>query len=161
MDRKGILLSIHPEFAFKILEGSKTLELRKVRPRVTSEDIVILYASSPLCAIVGAFEVASVVEDAPEEIWDSFKAQVGIDKRRYSQYFSCSEMAVGIGVGKVWSCLPRIPLDLLRELWPGFHPPQGFRYIRLHRGAKPRRALSPIQMTLGAERNWLVRSSVQ
>jgi predicted transcriptional regulator len=43
-----LLLSIRPEYANKIFDRTKTVELRRVRPRLLNEgDRVVVYVSSP------------------------------------------------------------------------------------------------------------------
>jgi predicted transcriptional regulator len=65
-----LLISIKPEYANKIFEGSKTVELRRVRPRLREDDIVIVYASCPEKALVGWFEVEDIIEEHPNKLWN-------------------------------------------------------------------------------------------
>ncbi len=43
----NLLISVRPKFAARILAGEKTVELRKLRPKVSSGDNLIFYISSP------------------------------------------------------------------------------------------------------------------
>lgn len=58
------LLSIKPEFVEKIFSGEKRFEFRKSAFR---QDIscVIVYATAPVCRIVGEFEVEDVLQASP------------------------------------------------------------------------------------------------
>ena len=47
MCKNFLLISIKPEYAQKILDGEKTVELRKTRTRLKPGDIVLVYVSSP------------------------------------------------------------------------------------------------------------------
>ena len=53
-DRRVLLLLIHSRFAERILAGSKTVELRRVRPGIEPGDRVLLYASSPVRGLTGS-----------------------------------------------------------------------------------------------------------
>ena len=57
-----VLLSIKPKYADKIFNGTKTVELRRICPKVTEGDLILVYVSSPVKALVGEFEVKKIVE---------------------------------------------------------------------------------------------------
>ena len=52
-----IVLSIKPEFAFKIFDGTKKFEFRKSIFKNVNIKSVILYASSPIQQVIGEFEI--------------------------------------------------------------------------------------------------------
>jgi predicted transcriptional regulator len=53
MNRSAILwLSLRPAFAERFLRGTKTVELRRTRPRVSLGDHALLYAAAPVNALV-------------------------------------------------------------------------------------------------------------
>src|SRR5438105_780743 len=60
-----LFLPIRPRWALAILEGSKRWELRTRRPSVDSGDVVVLYATSPLRAVVGSFMVGEIISGDP------------------------------------------------------------------------------------------------
>lgn len=55
-----ILLSIKPEYAEKILNGTKLFEFRKFFPRDESVRKIIIYATSPVCMVIGEFEIGGL-----------------------------------------------------------------------------------------------------
>ena len=122
-------LSVKPEFAFKILDGIKNVELRRQIPRFEPGGLVILYATSPKKAIVGAFRLDCVEIDKPSVLWSRLSKYVGLDKKRYEQYFDGSDRAVGLHIGNRWRLESPVLLDEIRESWPDFMPPQSYRYI--------------------------------
>lgn len=125
-----LLLSIHPEFADSIIAGAKTVELRRQLPRVSSGPAVI-YASSPRMELVATFQIQSTIRLPLKLLWQAVRYQAGVSKSKFDSYFTGLESGVAISIGNV-SLLPRpIPLDELRSMWRGFHPPQGFRYLQL------------------------------
>lgn len=126
----AILLSVKPKYARKIFEGSKTVELRRVLPKIAKGSLVFLYASSPVKAILGAFLVDRVVASTPEELWPLVRNSAGVSREEFDSYYHGAEQGVGIFVGSVRSADTPFELDELRKYWPEFRPPQGYRYIR-------------------------------
>lgn len=58
----NLILSLKPQFAQKILDGSKLYEYRKKIPISNDIDKVYIYASKPICKIVGYFIIDNVIE---------------------------------------------------------------------------------------------------
>lgn len=46
-----VLMTIKPEYAIKILEGSKTFEYRKNKFKRTNVDTIVIYVTSPIMKI--------------------------------------------------------------------------------------------------------------
>ncbi len=65
-----VLMSIKPEFAERIFNGEKEFEFRK---RVFKWDVktVVVYASYPICKLIGEFEVGGILSGDPQFIWSS------------------------------------------------------------------------------------------
>jgi len=127
----SLLISVQPKYADKIFAGEKTVELRKVRPKVTSGDIVLVYASSPTMALVGGFEVGSVIENTPMALWNKVKRSAGLTKDEFSDYYNGSSNAYGIFIKKPWYFETPMALQNLRKKLEGFHPPQSYRYVSM------------------------------
>lgn len=124
-----ILLSIKPEHANKIFNGEKTIELRRVCPKLSEGDLVIVYVSSPVKAIQGAFEVGEILIGSPLGLWRKIKNKTGLSWTQFNSYFSNSEIAYGLEIKKTWTYASPIKLNLLRKVWHNFTPPQSFRYL--------------------------------
>ena len=129
MIRKMLLMSIKPVYIQQILEGKKTVELRRTRPRVLPGDLIVFYASSPQKAIRAAATVGSIIEGTPAEIWASSAEQIGIDKHAYDEYFSGSKKAYGIALETVWAYAKPMGIEEMRGLFDNFMPPQSYRYL--------------------------------
>ena len=65
------LMSIHPEYANAILAGRKTVEFRK-RPIGDDVTHVIVYATAPTGAVVGAFTVTGQDTTSLTRLWETF-----------------------------------------------------------------------------------------
>ncbi len=124
-----LLLSIRPQFVNKLLNGSKSSELRRVKPRVVRGDVVLIYETSPTMALVGYGIVESVTTDRPDKLWQKVKKRSGITKLEFDQYYEGSDMGYAINFSNVDSLRTSVSLSLLRSKIDGFHPPQSYRYL--------------------------------
>jgi predicted transcriptional regulator len=130
MTQTAVLMSIKPEYANMIFDGRKTIELRRVCPKVRQGDLVLVYASGPRKALVGVFEVQEVVSAPPASLCRAWLTESGVTKDVFLTYFSGRETAFGIRIGKTWRLPAARPLKTLRRLRGGFRPPQSYRYLR-------------------------------
>lgn len=95
-----VLLSIKPEFADKILNGTKKYEFRKTLFKRKDIKQIIIYASSPVQAVIGEFTIAKILTDNVEDIWAETRFGAGITKEYYQEYFSTRNTANAIEVGR-------------------------------------------------------------
>lgn len=95
---KAVLLSIKPEFAHKIFEGSKKFEFRKQVFKDTSVKKVIVYSSSPEQKVIGEFEIETILSDTPDNIWIQTSFSSGITQEFYNEYFEGRDKAFAIKV---------------------------------------------------------------
>jgi predicted transcriptional regulator len=124
-----LFLSIHPEYVQAIIEGRKTVELRKRRPRAEIGSTVVIYATMPQCEVVATAVLYRIQSADPGKLWRHVRDASAVTKPAFDQYFSEAEIAVGIHFTQVRLFDAPIHLTDLRERWQGFHPPQQFRYL--------------------------------
>jgi len=127
----ALLISIRPRFVDLIFRGKKTVELRRVKPRVQAGDLVVIYASGATKGMVGAFEVVGVTAAAPNSIWRKYNGGSGLTKQEFDNYFSDASVGYAIRIGKVWKIQEPVPLHTLRKRRAGFRPPQSYHYWKL------------------------------
>ena len=127
-DNHALLLSIRPSFVEAIFSRTKTVELRRVKPRLQKGDLVVIYASGTTKGIVGAFEVAGVTVATPRYIWRKHNGGSGLVKEEFDRYFSGVDMGYAIRIGKLWKHPVPVLLGTLRRRRAGFCPPQGYHY---------------------------------
>ncbi|MDR1896391.1 MAG: hypothetical protein LBR10_06335 [Prevotellaceae bacterium] len=96
-----ILLSIKPEFADKIFDGTKKYEFRKSIFKCKDIKEVVVYASSPVQQVIGEFEIENILCDDIDSIWLITEQYSGVSKDFYYAYFANKKMAFAIQVGKV------------------------------------------------------------
>jgi predicted transcriptional regulator len=129
MSERALLLSIRPQFATKIFNGSKTVELRRVRPSVSAGDLVLVYASSPTRALLGAFEVDRVLCSTPSTIWSEIEDCAGVSRTEFDEYYAGAKKAFGIFIKRTWLFDEPVKLPALRQKRAQFRPPQGYHYV--------------------------------
>jgi predicted transcriptional regulator len=127
----AVLLSIRPQYVDQIFNGTKTVELRRVRPRVEAGDLVVVYSSGSQKSLVGAFQIAEVLAISPGSIWRRFGSKTGISKAELDRYFEGLAVGFAIEVGRTWKLASPVHLSALRRLRGGFHAPQSYRYLDL------------------------------
>jgi len=120
-----VLLSIKPEFAFKIFDGTKGYEYRRVifaRSEVTK---VVVYASHPVKRIIGEFEIRRILHDKPTSLWARTKHHAGISKKRFLDYFKNRAKGYAIEIKSIRTY--SVPLSLSSLMISS--PPQSFIYL--------------------------------
>jgi predicted transcriptional regulator len=96
-----VLLSIKPEFANKIFDGTKKYEFRKSIFKRNDIQTVVVYASSPVQQVIGEFEIKEILYKEVELLWKLTQQFAGISKDFYDDYFAEKEMAFAIQIGKI------------------------------------------------------------
>ncbi len=123
--RKRVLLSIHPEYAEAILSGKKHYEFRRVLFRERVKEVVI-YATTPVCRVIGKFEIEEIYSDSPEAVWSKALGAAGISHERFQNYFSGRNIAHAIKISKPVRFSQPKPLSLYLN---SNSPPQSFCYL--------------------------------
>ena len=121
-----VLLSIKPEYANRILEGTKRYEFRKRVPLDARVKTVVIYATMPVGKVVGEFSIESVHAEAPSRLWSRTKGASGITRKFFSEYFHGREIAYAIEVKEVMK-YPK-PKSV-RDFLPSGVAPQSFAYV--------------------------------
>lgn len=96
-----VLLSIKPEYANKIFDGTKKFEYRRTIFKRDDVKKILVYASSPIQKIIGEFEIAGLLKDYTEYLWQETSEHSGITKKFYDEYFRDKMYANAIEVGEV------------------------------------------------------------
>lgn len=121
-----VLLSIKPEFAEKILDGSKRFEFRKGIFKNNMVKSVVIYATMPIGMVVGEFDIENIIQDKPSEVWKLTKKYAGISKEFFDCYFDSREKAVAIQIHNVKKYDKPVSLSSLGK---NITAPQSYRYL--------------------------------
>lgn len=119
-----VLLSIKPEFANKIFEGTKRFEFRK---SIFKKEVktVVVYASSPLQQVIGEFEIEQILHLDLDTLWELTRSESGISESFFYKYFEDKERGYAIEIKNVKKY--KEPQNL-KETYNLF-PPQSFAYL--------------------------------
>jgi len=120
-----VLLSIRPEFASKIFDGSKRYEYRRVIFKNQEVNRVIVYASDPVKRIIGEFEIEDILHDEPQMLWVKTKNHAGISERMFFEYFTNKSKGYAIKVKTTRMYDDPLPLNSFMVS----SPPQSFMYL--------------------------------
>lgn len=123
---KTALISVHPEYVNKILNGTKNVEFRRVWASKPISHLV-LYSTSPEMKVVAILELKEVIKNRKTFLWEISKQyKGGITRSKLRQYFFGKNEGYAIVINKV------IPLKQpikLNEVIPNARPPQSFFYL--------------------------------
>ncbi len=120
-----VLLSIKPEFAEKIFNGTKKYEFRRTIFKNPEIKTIVVYASSPVQKVIGEFDVDYILTGDLEKIWERTEKYAGIEKSYFMSYFDKKENAHAIKVKKTRRY--KESLDLKENF--KVNPPQSFVYL--------------------------------
>lgn len=120
-----VLLSINPEHADKIFNGTKKFEFRKAVPK-SPVTTVVVYSTMPVGRVIGEFEIGEIISAKPEQLWKKTRSASGISKQFFSSYFANRSRAFAISVRSAQLYEKPIALSDLIGSAP---PPQSFRYL--------------------------------
>ncbi|MEJ6979443.1 ASCH domain-containing protein [Pedobacter sp. P351] len=120
-----ILLSIKPEFAEKIFDGSKHYEYRRSIFKNKDVKTIVVYASSPMQKVIGEFEIDRILNDSVHDLWETTKEFSGITKDFFYKYFSDKEFGFAIKIKNTRRY--EEPICLKDEF--RVSPPQSFMYL--------------------------------
>lgn len=95
-----VLLSIKPEFAEKIFDGTKKYEFRRTVFKDPSVKTIVVYASSPVQKVIGEFEIESILNCEIQSLWEKTKEHSGISEKFFFEYFVNKDKGYAIKVKK-------------------------------------------------------------
>lgn len=121
-----VILSIKPEFANKIFNGTKKFEFRRTLFKNKEVKKIVVYASSPISKVIGEFEINRIFHEELESLWNQTSKHSGITEDYYMQYFNGKENGYAIEVKNP----KKYKTELCIKQSYGLNPPQSFAYVR-------------------------------
>ena len=125
---RPLLMSLRPRFAEAILEGSKTVELRRTRVSAVPGTTIIIYASSPVMSVVGLATLDAVDVDRPNALWRRHGKNLGLTRAEFDVYLAGAESGCALTVTSPRQLPDPYALRWLRD-HADFQPPQSYRYL--------------------------------
>jgi predicted transcriptional regulator len=126
---RDILVSVRPSYASKILDGQKTVELRRRFPQLGPAGAgAFIYSSSPVRAVVGYVRIRQVLRLPVSRIWTDYGVAACVSKNELYAYFVGLRYGFAILIDSVRPLKTRVTaVDL--EVQFGIVPPQSYRYV--------------------------------
>ena len=134
-----IILSIKPEFANKIFDGTKKFEFRRTIFKNPNVKKVIVYASAPISKVIGEFDIEEILYQEIDRLWNHTKDLSGISESYYLEYFNGKNEGYALKVKKP----KRYKKELCIKENFGVKPPQSFAYIKSTKAQSSRRLITP------------------
>jgi predicted transcriptional regulator len=119
-----VVLSIKPEFANKIFDGTKKFEFRKAIFKNEKIKTVIVYSSSPVQQVIGEFEIERIINHDIDTLWGLTHQESGITEDYFYKYFADKVEGFAIQIKKVKKY--KTPKCLRTDF--NLFPPQSFAY---------------------------------
>ena len=88
-----VVLSLKPRFAEAILAGVKTVEVRRTEPKIVIPTRALLYAASPVRALLGTCIITSVRSTDLAALWREYGSDAALSHEVFLRYFE------GVDVG--------------------------------------------------------------
>lgn len=124
----NVLLSIKPHFTQQIFAGTKRFEFRRTLFKERTIKTAIVYASSPVCQVIGEFDIAGILELEIVALWEQTHQFAGITKPSFDTYFREKHIGFAIHIGAIRQYTTPLSLATRFNIQ---RPPQSFQYISL------------------------------
>jgi predicted transcriptional regulator len=129
-DLHTVLLSIRPQFATAIEQGTKLVEFRKKFSHRAKAAPALIYATSPTKEIRATAQIADVIQGTPTNLWERFSCDAGCTKTDFDAYFENASTGFAIPLSNVRRLEPPVSAKCLSMRQPlGFRPPQSFAML--------------------------------
>jgi predicted transcriptional regulator len=126
---RPVLLSVRPRFADALLDGTKTVEVRRRPVRLYAGAICLVYASSPTRALTGALAVRGVEHGSPDDLWNRYGDRTALRRDEYDEYLDGRPTASVLLIATAIAFRTPVPLDELRRRSDTFVAPQSYRFM--------------------------------
>jgi predicted transcriptional regulator len=120
-----VLLSIKPQFAEQIFDGTKKFEYRRTIFKNENIKTVVVYASSPIQKVIGEFEIETILKYDLDKLWKKTQKYAGIGKEYFYRYFENKEQGFAIKIAKT----KKYKRGLCLKNDFNLNPPQSFLYL--------------------------------
>jgi predicted transcriptional regulator len=125
--QRDVVLSIRPNYSTKIMQGIKTVEVRRISGVSTSRRRRLHLFNVAVQAKVGSAEIAEVIKLPVVDIWKKFNKMAQIERSSFNEYFTGVKQGFALQFANVRPFSRSIKLAELRTRF-AFEPPQSFLY---------------------------------
>lgn len=131
IEKHTIIVSVKPPYARMLLEGSKTIELRRrFSTNIPPNTRVLIYATDPVKKILGECQIKKILKLPVEDLWRASCRDAMISWGTFKSYFSDLKEGYGIVLHKQQVYKQPITLEHMRTKY-GITPPQSYRSVNV------------------------------
>jgi predicted transcriptional regulator len=125
-------------FAHGLMAGTKTAEVRRRFPMLSSGTELFVYSSSPVRAVVGTLILDGIDQVSSSNVWAEFGSRIEIGSAALDAYLEGKDEASILAVRNPDPWESPVSLETLRAQ-VGVEPPQSWRYLDSAQGSDLRR----------------------
>ena len=105
------------------------MELRRTEPKIVVPTRALLYATTPVRALLGTCIIASVKSADLGVLWREYGSRTALLYYEFHQYFEVVDVDAALTLTQPRAFGRQIPLQDLRAKPRSFRPPQSFAYV--------------------------------
>lgn len=109
------MISIQSNHAANIVEGAKTVELRRRFIPLPEGSRLWIYATLPVGALVATASIFAIDYDAPHALWARYESEVAVSEDLFFDYFGGCDLGCAIRLENIEPIEP-VPLASIREI---------------------------------------------
>lgn len=117
------MISIRSNHAANIVDGAKTVELRRRFIPLPDGSRLWIYATLPTGALVATANILAIDYDTPQALWTRYKNDVAVSESLFFDYFGGCDLGCAIQLANVEPITP-VPLSRIRKIRGVSHIPQ-------------------------------------
>lgn len=126
--KKSTLISIKPNYANLLINGTKTVELRRKFPEDLSPGSkLFIYSSSPTQRVIGEVLIKEIKKMKISELWYHYSSEAMVPWVDFQEYFHGLEYGYAILVSSPRAYEIQIPLESLTDKVK--RAPQSYCYL--------------------------------
>ncbi|WP_084509895.1 ASCH domain-containing protein [Haloplanus natans] len=124
-----VFLSIHPQWAEKILDGEKEYEYRRSAPTLDPPYDILLYATDGASEVVGEARVDRILSDTVENLLDRTLEKTPHSYSEIEEYFSGNDVGQALHISDTKRYDEPIHKKDIQKALGEFRAPQNFLYL--------------------------------
>jgi predicted transcriptional regulator len=129
---ENILISLEYGHVLNMLNGTKTVELRRRPLRIQPGTRIWVYSKLPRGSVELVAVADEIVTASPRKLSKLYQDRIAITDHEFKAYFKGVDVGCAILLRDVRLLQPALKLSTLRRISESFHPPQFFKRLLDH-----------------------------
>jgi predicted transcriptional regulator len=139
-----LLFSMRPEYAERVFNGEKQVEIRRKFSEKWLGSKVVVYGTQPLAALMGEVTVSGVTSGSPGVIWERFGGRAGCSQDEFTEYVGNTPQVYAIELNEATPYLCPLNTHEIAKMInvDELRPPQSFLELKMGKDSPWARAIS-------------------